>query len=71
MQHKEQEGSSCAKTDIRAQKRGFLYTGPVAWNNIPQSLRDTDLEPFKRGLGLRATFTKDDRYKGILSAMEN
>ena len=23
-------------------KRGFLYTGPVAWNNIPQSLRDTD-----------------------------
>ena len=23
-------------------KRGFLYTSPIAWNNIPLSIRDTD-----------------------------
>ena len=30
------------KLKLEYTKRGFLYTGPIAWNNIPQSIRDTD-----------------------------
>ena len=30
------------KLTLEYTKRGFLYTGPIAWNNIPQPIRDTD-----------------------------
>ena len=30
------------KLKLEYTKRGFLHTGPIAWNNIPQSNRDTD-----------------------------
>ena len=30
------------KLKLEYTKRGFLYTGPIAWNNIPKSIRDTD-----------------------------
>ena len=30
------------KLKLEYTKRGFLYTGPIAWNNISQSIRDTD-----------------------------
>ena len=30
------------KLKLEYTKRGFLYTGPIAWNNIPQSIRDTE-----------------------------
>ena len=30
------------KLTLEYTKRGFLYTGPIAWNDIPQPIRDTD-----------------------------
>ena len=30
------------KLKLEYTKRGFMYTGTIAWNNIPQSIRDTD-----------------------------
>ena len=30
------------KLTLEYTKRGFLYTCPIAWNNIPQPIRDTD-----------------------------
>ena len=49
------------KLKLEYTKRGFLYTGPIAWNNIPQSIKDTDSSVrFKRKsrikIGKRARF---------------
>ena len=39
------------KLTLEYTKRDFLYTGPIAWNNIPQSIRDTDsIVRFKKKL---------------------
>ena len=39
------------KLTLEYTKRGFLYTGPIAWNNIPQPIRDTDsIVRFKKKL---------------------
>ena len=39
------------KLALEYTKRGFLYTGPIAWNNIPQPIRDTDsIVRFKKKL---------------------
>ena len=39
------------KLELEYTKRGFLYTGPIAWSNIPQSIRDTDsIVRFKKKL---------------------
>ena len=39
------------KLTLEYTKRGFLYTGPIAWKNIPQPIRDTDsIVRFKKKL---------------------
>ena len=51
VQHKEHEGSQCAKLKLEHTKKSFLYTGPQAWNIIPHLIRDTEsIGRFKRDL---------------------